>query len=167
MLTVGEYVMKTGEGVCMVDCRLLLDLSDGQEKVPYYMLVPIRDDKSRIYVRVADTYQDIRPVISEKEAHALLLKIRGIEETLIENDRQREQIYKEALRSLDPERIVAVLKNICGRAEKRAKQGKKNTSVDERYFKLAEDALCQELGFVLKKDPEAVRSMISEAVRET
>ena len=43
-------------------------------------------------------------------------------------------------------------------------QGKKVTSTDERYFKLAEDSLYSELGFAMDMDKEDVSDFIKERI---
>ncbi len=160
MLKVGEYVMKSSEGVCRVDQRLFMTPYDSSEEVPYFLLIPIRDERARVYVRAAESYTDIRPVMSAEEANALIKKIRDIAAASIESDRQREQAYKDALRSLNPERIVAIIKNMYERGLERRQQGKKNTSVDDRYFKLAKETLYQELAFALGIDPETIQERV-------
>jgi CarD family transcriptional regulator len=162
MLKIGEYVMKNSEGVCRVDEKVMMQSYDSTGEVPYFLLVPIRDGRCRVYVPQADSYRDIRPVMSKGEAEKLIGKIPKIDPASIENDRAREQIYKDAIRSLDPVRIVSVIKNMYERSEERLRQGKKRTSVDDRYFKLAEETLFQELSFALKEEPETVRRMIED-----
>ena len=166
MLKIGEYVMKTSEGVCRVDEEIMMQSYDSSGEVPYFLLVPIRDGRSRVYVRRAESYKDIRPVMSCSEAKKLIGQIPKIDPADIENDRAREQTYKDAIRSMDPVRIVSVIKNMYERSEERMRQGKKKTSVDDRYFKLAEEILFQELSFALKEDPENVRRMIEEVTRK-
>lgn len=163
MLKIGEYVMKNSEGICRVDEQVMLQAADNAGEVPYFLLIPIRDANSRVYVRQADSYRDIRPVMSKTEANRLIGKIPEIGPASIESDRAREQIYKDAIRSMDPVRIVGIIKNMYERSAERMRQGKKKTSVDDRYFKLAEETLFQELSFALEKEPEAVREMIEEA----
>lgn len=166
MLKIGEYVMKNSEGVCRVDEEVMMQSFDSAGEVPYFLLVPIRDGRSRVYVRQADSYKDIRPVMSKLEAKKLIGQIPEIGPADIENDRAREQTYKDAIRSLDPVRIVSIIKNMYERSEERMRQGKKKTSVDDRYFKLAEETLFQELSFALKEEPEAVRRMIEQVTRQ-
>lgn len=162
MLKIGDYVMKNSEGVCRVDEQIMMRSYDNSGEVPYFLLVPLRDARSRVYVKQADTYTDIRPVMSKTEARSLIGQIPEIDPASIDSDRAREQIYKDAIRSLDPVRIVSVIKNMYARSEERMRQGKKRTSVDDRYFRLAEETLFQELAFALEKEPEAVRAMIKD-----
>ncbi|MBQ6541311.1 MAG: CarD family transcriptional regulator [Lachnospiraceae bacterium] len=165
MIHIGDYVVKMNEGVCRVDSELLLDSYQDKRQVPYYLLLPVANDRMRVYVPVAEEYSDLRLVMNKTEARNLIREIGGIEATEVENDRLREQVYKDALKSLDPKRLVGILKCMHDRGEARMKQGKKKTAVDDRYQKLAETALCQELGFVLEKKPAEIHEMLLEQTR--
>ena len=50
----------------------------------------------------------------------------------------REQNYKVAIKANDPEALVAIIKMIYERKQKRLAQGKKSTATDARYFQMAE-----------------------------
>ena len=162
MIRIGDYVVKMNEGVCRVDCELLLDSRQDKHLVPYYLLLPISNDRMKVYVPVAEDYTDLRLVMEKGEADRLLHEMDVIEATEVPNDRLREQIYKDALKSLDPRRLIGIIKCMYFRGKERQKQGKKTTAVDDRYQKLAETALCQELSFVLEKEPEEIRSLLLE-----
>ncbi len=164
MFSVGDYVVKVNDGVCRVDQTLRLP-SMGAEKgeIPYFLLVPVADVETKVYIPVSEEYPDIRPVMGKKEASGLLRRIDQIEESFIESDRQREQFYKDAIRSLDPDRLVGILKNIYKRGCRRRAEGKKSTAVDDRYFKIAEEALCQELGFVLATNEGDIRKQVFDS----
>ena len=166
MIRIGDYVVKMNEGVCRVDSELLLDSYQDRRQVPYYLLLPVANDRMKVYVPVAEEYSDLRLVMDKDEAQNLIRDINGIEATEVTNDKLREQIYKDALKSLDPKRLVGILKCMHDRGEARLKQGKKKTAVDDRYQKLAETALCQELGFVLKKKPDEIHEILLAKTRE-
>ena len=55
----------------------------------------------------------------------------------VNNEKLREQNYEEAVKANDPEALVAIIKMIYQRKEKRLAQGKKCTVTDARYFQLA------------------------------
>ena len=76
----------------------------------------------------------------------------------------REQNYKEAVKANDPEALVAIIKMIYQRKEKRLAQGKKCTATDARYFQLAENLLYMELGVVLGKPKQEVCRTIIEYI---
>ena len=98
--------------------------------------------------------------MSKKDALELIESIKDIDEAYIENEKEREKTYKEALNSRDPKRLVGIIKTLYLRKQERVVAGKKNTAVDERYFKLAENHLHSELAFALQVDKEKVQEMI-------
>jgi CarD family transcriptional regulator len=84
----------------------------------------------------------------------------------IDNDKQREQKYKEAIHSCEPEKLVSIIKNMYNRKLIRTAQGKKNTAVDDRYFKLAENNLYTELAFAMEKDKDDMQLLITNRMQE-
>ncbi len=162
MYQVGDYVVKAGEGVCRIEDTVRMDSYTGIRDQLYFLLIPLTDSRIRVYLPVAEEYGDVRHVISRGEAEALIREIGGIEPTEIESDKMREQIYKDAIKSCDPRRLVGIIKNMFLRSRERQRCGKKNTAVDERYFALAEKALYSELGFVLSLDDLSVRDLITK-----
>lgn len=166
MYKLEEYVVKNGSGVCKVDNIVQLDMAGIDRKRLYYMLVPIDDVNGKIYVPVDNSSQQLRRVISKKEAYELLDKISSVQEIMILNDKLREQKYKEVIKNYDPESLLRILKTTYLRKEKRMKQGKKSTTVDEYYMSLAEKLLFSEMCLVLDKDKEEVHNLITESVNK-
>lgn len=87
-----------------------------------------------------------------------------IDEKDIQNEKMREQEYKEAILSGSNKKIAAILKLIYIRKQERAEQGKKLSSTDERYFKLAEYMLFSELSFVLNVPREHMEQYIADMI---
>ena len=50
------------------------------------------------------------------------------------------------------------------RKERRTAQGKKNTSVDEHFFKLAENNLYTELAFAIGREKDEMRQIIADKI---
>ena len=67
------------------------------------------------------------------------------------NEKMREQNYKEAVKANDLEALVAIIKMIYQRKQKRLAQGKKCTATDARYFQIVENLLYMELGAAIGK----------------
>ena len=82
-----------------------------------------------------------RTVMTEDEAEDLLKRIPEINEVWIRNDKEREQNYKNAIQSNDPEKLVGIIKLIYQRKKNRQEQGKKSTVIDGKYFDIAENLL--------------------------
>ena len=84
----------------------------------------------------------------------------------VNNEKLREQNYKEAVRANDPEALVAIIKMIYQRKQKRLAQGKKCTATDARYFQIAENLLYMELGVALGKPKQEICKTIIDYINQ-
>lgn len=166
MYSQGDYVIKLPEGVCRIENIGCLHISGMNNDKEYYMLVPVKEESSKVYIPVDSAEGRMRSVISKEVALQLIKSMPDIKQKNILNERMREQEYKEALLSGDNEKIISMIKLIYDRKQKRMKQGKKVTATDDRYFKQAEDILFSELSFVLHVPKEDMRQFISETIGE-
>ena len=166
MYEIGDYVIKANNGVCRVEDTLHPDLPNVDKNRLYYLLVPLDNKNSRLYVPIDTAENSLRRALSEEEAWEVIEKIPEVEAALIANDKLREQTYKEAIHSCNPTALVSIIKNLYIRKKQRSEQGKKSTATDERYFKLAEDNLYAELAFALGKEKNQMRQIIAETIEQ-
>ena len=89
--------------------------------------------------------------MTTEKAWNLIKRIPEIPIAWTNNEKMREQNYKAAVKANDPEALVAIIKMIYQRKQKRLAQGKKCTATDARYFQIAENLLYMELGVALGK----------------
>lgn len=165
MFQVGDYVVKVNNGVCCVQDIVEMN-GPGAKGKKYYLMVPREDKNAKLYVPVDGKNDNVRNVMSEEEAKAFLQRIQGIESASISSEKMREQRYKDAIRSGSPDQLISILKNIYSRNLMRSAQGKKNTIVDERYFRLAENILFSELSFALNQEKDAVEKLVESIYSE-
>lgn len=144
MFEVGDYVVHGNNGVCRVE-EIQEMVGMGTQKRTYYILVPIYSTGSKLFVPTDSNKVVMRSVMTKKEAEKLLEDWDKIETLWIENDKKREEVYKEALRSCDSRQWVRLIKTSYQRNQARIKIGKKATTSDERYLHMAEDNLFGEL----------------------
>lgn len=166
MFEKGEYIIYGRNGICKVEDITHLNITGVDRKKLYYVLAPQNSKGSRIYFPTDKKGVHARHLISEQEARNLLDEIRNIEEIWIANEKMREEIYKEALSSCDYRRWVAIIKTLYLRKQDRLSQGKKMAATDERYLKMAEDALYSELAFVMGKEKNDMESLITEHIEK-
>jgi CarD family transcriptional regulator len=164
MYEIGEYVVKSGNGVCRIEDIVHLNMSGVDQNKEYYLLIPIEDRGAKIYVPVDRQREDLRSVISSEEAWNLIHEIPQIESVWIANDKLREKEYKAAIRSGSLIQLVAIIKNMYLRTQKRMEQGKPSTAMDERYFHMAEMVLHSELAFATGRSKEEIPRLIAEAI---
>lgn len=164
MFKIGEFVVKPNTGICRIEDIVYMCLT-GKEKKQYYVLLPIEDDRAKLYVTTDADRTRLRPVMTKDESREFVNRIADIEAVWIPNDKMREQQYKEAFKTNEPESLVAIIKNLYNRSVTRIAQGKKITSTDEKYFKQAEKALFSELAFSLEKESEEIESLVTEIIK--
>lgn len=159
MYQVGDYVVKSANGICVVKDIMNPDFVDDDKKL-YYELQPLADSKTVLYVSTDRDDGSMRAVITEEEAENLIRMIPTIDEPWINNERERERNYKEAIKSNEPEKLIGIIKLIYQRKKMRLEQGKKTTMVDKQYFDKAENLLYSELELVLKKSRDEIYDQI-------
>lgn len=158
MFEKGNFVINTTNGICEIQDILTMNMSGTAKE--YYLLVPVSETSAKVYIPVDVAESRIRLVMTKEEAWDIIKGISEIENTWIENEKEREKTYKEALASRDPKRLIGIIKTLYLRRKERTEAGKKNTAVDERYFKLAENQLHSELAFVLGEEKQNISQLI-------
>ena len=153
---IGDLVSKPVTGICKIEDILYLTPQDERNKKLYYLIKPVEDEKEKIYIPVSNSDSRLRLCLTKDEAWNLIERIPEIPTAWINNEKLREQSYKEAVKANDPEALVAIIKMIYQRKEKRLAQGKKCTSTDARYFQIAENLLYMELGVAIGKPKQEV-----------
>lgn len=158
MFKKGNFVVNTNNGICEITDIVTMNMSGSNKD--YYLLVPIAETSAKIYLPVDTAESRARLAMTKTQAEELIKSIKDIDEVYLENEKEREKTYKDALNSRVPKRLVGIIKTLYLRKQERLETGKKNTAVDERYFKLAENHLHNELAFALGVSKEEVTEII-------
>ena len=164
MFKVGEYIVHGRNGVCQIEDITHVDIPGADKNQLYYILVPQRSSGSKVYFPVDSEKIITRAVLNRKEVEALVKNIEQIEPMWIDNERQRELIYKDAINSCDCVKLIRIIKTLYERNQERTKQGKKITFVDERYMREAKEILYDEFSLALDIDKDDVEKYIDECV---
>ena len=163
MFSVGDYVVYGNTGVCKIEG--VGPLSIGNSDKDYYTLVPIYGRNSKLYTVVDSDKVVIRPIMTRQESDALLDEVEEIDTLRIGDERKREEIYKETMKTCDCKAWVRMIKTLYFRKLDRLSRGKKVPSSDERYLQMAEENLYGELAFSLQMPKEKIGEFISEKIR--
>ena len=153
---IGDFVSKPVTGICKIENILYLNPQDEKNDKLYYLMKPVEDEKEKIYVPVSNSDSRLGLCLTKEEAWNLIKRIPDIPTAWTNNEKMREQNYKEAVRANNPEALVAIIKMIYQRKQKRLAQGKKCTATDARYFQIAENLLYMELGVALEKPKQEI-----------
>lgn len=164
MFKVGEYVVYGNSGVCKVVEVGPLDVGGISKDRLYYTLVPVDLKGSKVFTPVDNGKVIIRSIISETEAMDLIDDIKNVETILADDEKGREFIYKESLKTCDCRDLVKIIKTSYLRRQSRITDGKKAGITDDKYLKIAEDSLYGELAFILKKEKNEMKDFIAGRV---
>lgn len=164
MFQAGDVIVCGSHGVCRVEKVGPISSAAADRDRIYYTLKPLYERGSVVFTPVDNQKMVIRPVISREEALRLIDGMRDAEGLGIQDEKKREEGYKEALKTCRAEELVRMMKTIYARGRSRAARGKKATDADSRYLKLAEDYLFRELAVSLDLDRDQVKAFIRERI---
>lgn len=162
MFEKGSYVVNANNGIGEISDIVTMNMGSGDRE--YYVLVPIEESTAKVFLPVDNAGKRIRSAMNTDDAWRLIKEIKAVDEALIENEKEREKLYKEAINSRDPKQLISIMKTLYVRKQKRLEEGKKTTAVDDRYFKLAEKQLYSELAFALGVEKSELNEIIEQNI---
>ena len=149
MLAVGQTVVYGTQGVCTV--REISMLKLGKTKGEYYVLSPVDDPGSTVYVPTANEklMGKLRPVLTEKEADALIDEAVREPREWIVSDAERKSACDDIVKSGDRKQLMQLVGMLYRRREALKDQKKHFHNIDAQYLKTAERMLHGELAYAL------------------
>lgn len=166
MFEIGEYIVYGNTGVCKVAETSTMAVPGTKTDKLYYTLEPVYDKGCRLFTPVDNQKVKMRPVLTKKEADELIGKIKEIELLWVNDEKNREQIYKDAIRTCNCVEWVRIIKTLYLRKQSRLAEGKKVTSSDAKYLHMAEESLYGELSIVMGIPKDEMEKYITSRVEE-
>lgn len=166
MFETGDYVVYGHTGICKVMGVTTMDMTGIPKDRLYYILRPDGQTEGKIFTPVDNGKLVLRKVMSKEEAEHLIDEIPEIEVLGIADDKQREEKYKECIKSCECREMIRIIKTIYLRKKERVSQGKKVTATDERYLKLAEENLYSELSMLLDVPKNKMEHYITARIKK-
>jgi CarD family transcriptional regulator len=165
MFQKGDYIVYGSSGVCVVEEIGSMDMSGTTKGKLYYTLLPVYSSKSRIYTPIDNTKIVMRKIVSKEEALALIDNIPEIEPLWVNDEKKREDLYRQVIKTGNIVEWIKIIKTLYLRRQSRMADGRKLAMVDERYLKMAEDSLYGELAIVLDMEKDEVEPYIAEHIQ--
>ena len=162
MFSVNDYVVYGSEGVCRVESIGHPEISGLDRTKEYYTLSPVYRC-GKIYTPV-DSSIHMRSVMSKNQVDELISGINDISCDLdVPKDAKLANIYyRELVRSYECRNLISVIKYVVAKQQSCAAEKRNLPAVDMKFYKLAEEMLYNEFGFVLGIEPKEVKGYISE-----
>ena len=102
----------------------------------------------------------MREILDRQSAEAIIDEIPDIEFLEVESEKFREEQYKDIIRNNNVRDCISMIKTLFVKRKKRLEQGRKFTTVDEKYLREAEAIVCSEFSIALGKDADAVDQLL-------
>lgn len=166
MFKIGDTVV-CSNGVCRIEkIGPLSGMGKSVANKKYYTLRPCFDDAATIYVPVEGDDDALRFALGRDEVKKLMSEIDDLDQINISDEKKREMEYKNAVNSKDPRKLIRIIKTMYFRRKARIESGKKSTAIDERYFRIAENRLYEEIALALSIDREEVKDYIRNYIEK-
>lgn len=166
MFAIGEYIVYGSTGVCKVIETKKMTTPGTKDDRLYYTLEPVYDKGCRLFIPVDNQKVKMRPILTKQEADELIGRIKEIDILMVTDEKNREEIYKEAIRTCSCEEWIRIIKTLYLRKKARLEAGKKVTSSDAKYMHLAEESLYGELSVVLGVPKNEMEEFIFKQVEK-
>jgi len=165
MFKVKDYVVYGLNGVCQI-ADIRKDNYDKSNETEYYILKPVYNTSiTSIMVPVKNSNIMMRAISTKNDVLSLIARMPDIETTSwIDNDTQRTNQFKAALRTGKTEEWVKIIKTLYQEKKARSAVNKKLTTTDEGLLNTAEKHLNEEFAIALDISPDEVVSYIRKHI---
>lgn len=165
MFNIGDKVLYGGEGVCRVD--RIEDKCIAGKKVSYYVLDRLDGVNSIFFVPVDSRAADekMRKVISAEEIKKIIVEAEP--SAWPETERERKELYRNAIATADRESIASLIKTVCSVKEELEKNGKKLHKTEEYFLDDAKKLMYGELAAVFNIEKSEIIPFILGKVNPT
>ncbi|MCH4154272.1 MAG: hypothetical protein LKG26_00265 [Saccharofermentans sp.] len=161
---IGDNIVYGGNGVCQIDD--IKDISFFHEQPQkYYVLKPLFVKQAAVvYVPFENKAQvsRIQPVLSKKEAIALIDALPIKTGAWIEDRNERKEMFSDIVANGACEEILGLINLINTKASELSKDGKHLNAQDERVLADAKNRINNEFAVALEIEPDGVYEMIHE-----
>ena len=155
---IGTYVMYGKTGVCLI--KEQTTMSGGQ----YYVLNPISDSRSSVYVPCDNPalLARMRPLLQAEEIENLLSDADDVKLTWVEDRNERAMLCRTVLGGGDRKELVRLLCCLMRKKVERIELGKRLSTMDENFLQECVRLVQEEFSMVLGITEKEVGPYIQE-----
>ncbi len=166
MFDMGAKLVHPTYGVCEIVHIGKIDMKNVKDERLYYTMIPVYDGKSRLFIPTDSENIGLRPIMTKENALELVSRLKDMEPLTVQNEKEREKIFKEIMYKGDCEDISRIIKTLYLRKKARLAAGKKAVSLDEKYLYMAREQLYGELAVSLGIDKSGVEDYIAQSIEQ-
>ena len=162
MFKVNDYVIYKSTGVYKIVDIVKEDIHGID--IEYYVIQPVYGNNLTIKAPVKTAQTTMRKTMTKEDVLSLIATMPEQETIWIEDDRQRNEYFKDTLKNGNSEEWVKLIKTLYLEKQKKSDAGKKLMKTDEQIMKAAEKNLYEEFAVALNISPDEVVSYIRDHV---
>ena len=161
---IGTYVLYGKTGVCLVQEQTSMKM--GKEISQYYVLAPISDGRSSVYVPCdnAALVERMRPLLTREEIDALLVDADDVRQPWIEDRNERGALYRRVAAEGDRQQLIRVICCLFRKKYERQEMGKHLSTMDEAALQECMRLIDEEFSMVLDIPRSEVVNYILERI---
>jgi len=167
MFSKNEYVFHESAGVCIISDIRVAPLEGMPSDRNYYVLKPLLDANSVVYLPVDSDRVFLRRLLTREEAESLLSRIGEIQELEAENPKLLRAKYIETMHTYQPTEWVRVIKTVKKRASILAQKSQKLPETERSFLEKSKQHLCTELSVVLDCDVRDAEPLLEHYMNES
>ncbi|MDO4544559.1 MAG: CarD family transcriptional regulator [Bacillota bacterium] len=162
----GSYVVYGTNGICTVEDVKLMSFASGMEKNMYYILKPLSNPSSTIFVPVKneELMSKMRDPMTKEEIDRLLMEMRDKEFEWEDDRRFRAESFHDILTRGVHQEMMMMIRCIYMRKQELSEEGRKLAATDTNTLKAAEKLVEEEFAHVLGIKPEEVGKYIRKTL---
>lgn len=163
---INDVVIYGAQGVCKIEEIVEKDICNN--KIEYYVLKPIYDEKSTIFVPTNNKTltEKMKRALTSREVYEIIKNIPNEETIWIDNENLRKEKYREIISNGSRKELVQVIKTLYLYKQKQLDNGKHLHNVDNIFLKEAEKLLYDEFALALNIKREDVLPFILKKIDE-
>lgn len=160
---VNDTIMYARDGVCEIKGIEEMALTrEGKRK--YYILIPVYDPGTKIYVPADIDTDKMRDLLTKEEVDQLIDDLGNSDIEWIDNEKLRQKTYSQMIAEGNHADLLQLISILYQKRKERQGKGKKFHTADERLLTEAERLLYQEIGYILNLTPGKVPEYIKQKV---
>lgn len=160
---VGNYVVHSSQGVCLVKDRVFNSFASGSEK-EYYVLAPLHDQRNTRYIPVEAAHKSLRDIMSKDQMMNCIKNLPNVIGEINLSKNAKKMFIEQANRSMDTIDKIRLMKTMYLIKEECEKKGKSMSYADEMVLREVENFFFGEISIVMDIPMDEVLSFISMTI---
>ena len=154
----GDPVVHNRDGICtVVDIK---EMALGGEPETYYILEPVYENGSRLYIPVTKEDSLLRAPVTKEEIQSYVKSLPDSKLTWISDQKERQSMITDVRKTGSSRTWLPLILLFYQERSEKHRQGKKFHAFDEQFLKDIETRVNREFGYVLGIEPSEVPDYI-------